>query len=372
MIKGWNEIFFRKHTFETMAQDYKYENPNIHFGSIMSGELLDLLESQYGSSKKVILTDETVHDLWMEFLITSLPPLAKAEIIQIPAGEEFKTIEVCTQIWSALSDYEVGRKDLIINVGGGVVTDLGGFVASVFKRGLDFINIPTTVLSQVDASVGGKTGVDLGPFKNQLGLFADAKHVFIDASFLETLPSEQILSGFAEMIKHGLIADQNYWNILKSSDPYDLNALKEFIQTSIYIKGNIVDQDPKESGIRKTLNFGHSIGHGIEGFMLEAGEAVPHGYAVAWGMMAESFISLELELLDKSSYLEIKTIIQKLYPPAPLIPSTFKEVLKLMYNDKKNEAGSLQLSLLEGIGKCKINVEVTDKMVLGALKEITI
>lgn len=353
-----------------MSSIIKYRESTIHFGSLEERNLSGILAEQYATSKKIIITDETVSELWVEHLVTSIPALSKAEIIQIPAGEEYKTIEVCTQIWEALSDYEIGRNDLIINVGGGVITDMGGFIASLFKRGLRFINIPTTLLSQVDASVGGKTGVDLGPFKNQIGVFADADHVFINDEFLSTLPKEELVSGYAEMLKHGLISDAKHWKDLKAFDPTKRTNGSSFIQKSITIKKNIVEQDPKEGGLRKVLNFGHTIAHAIEGYLLSKETPTLHGYGVAWGMITESYISYQKGLLTESEYTEIKDFIRSKYPKFTLSEDSFKELLKLMRNDKKNRQNQIQMVLLDGIGNAVYDQEVSDAEILDGLKEL--
>ena len=353
-----------------MLDKITYNKSTIHFGDLQTIGFNDLLQSEYSDAKKIIFTDETVSSLWIEHLVTNHEELAKAEIIQIPEGENFKTLEICEQVWAALSDYEISRSDLIINFGGGVITDMGGFIASLFKRGLDFINVPTTLLAQVDASIGGKTGIDMGPFKNQIGLFADAKHVFIDDTFLSTLPEEQLSSGFAEMLKHGLIADSNYWQRLQTIDLKSENERLEIIRFSVSIKKAIVEQDHLESGIRKNLNFGHTVGHGIEGFLLQKESPTLHGYAVAWGILAESFISLKKSLISDKSYQEISEFIRSKYPPFEINSENFKDILKLMYNDKKNSKGQIKMSLLEGIGKGVYDQEVTDLEILEALKSL--
>lgn len=353
-----------------MLDTLKYNQSQIHFGPLADSCFQRVLNEDFANSKKVIITDENVFGLWIENLVTQYPALSKAEIVQIPSGEEYKTIEVCAQIWEALSDYHISRSDLIINFGGGVITDLGGFVASAYKRGLKFVNIPTTLLSQVDASVGGKTGVDLGPFKNQIGFFADAEHVFIDDTFLSTLPEEQLTSGYAEMLKHGLIADAEYWNRLKSFDPTQKEGRIDAIHHSVSIKKGIVEQDHKEAGLRKTLNFGHTVGHGIEGFMLQNGNPILHGYGVAAGMIAEAHISLENGKLTADEFADIEATINSKFPSLNIEEKHFKDYIQLMHNDKKNSEGNINCSLLNGIGNCEVDQHVTDKQLIDALKAI--
>src|SRR5690606_29396368 len=203
------------------------------------------------------------------------------EILEIDAGETHKNIDTCMGVWEALSELEADRKSLLINLGGGVVTDLGGFVACTFKRGIDYVNIPTSLLSMVDASIGGKTGVDLGLLKNQIGVISNPELVLIDVTFLETLPTNQLRSGFAEMLKHGLIQDINYWNQLIALSELYTDDLEQLIYESVIIKKQVVEQDPNEDGLRKTLNFGHTLGHAIESYSLDDKDLKPllHGEA---------------------------------------------------------------------------------------------
>lgn len=353
-----------------MLENITYNNSTIHFGDLQAVGFNELLQSNYPNSKKIIFTDETVSELWIEHLITNYSELAKAEIIQIPPGESFKSLEVCEQVWAALSDYEIGRSDLIINFGGGVITDMGGFIATLFKRGLDFINVPTTLLAQVDASIGGKTGVDLGPFKNQIGVFADAQHVFIDETFLSTLPKDQLLSGYAEMLKHGLICNQDYWKKLKYFNPSSTDLRLEIINQSVNIKKSIVEQDHLESGLRKNLNFGHTVGHGIEGYLLKNETPTLHGFAVAWGMRAESFLSFSKGLISEDMHNEINDFLKDKFPPFQLKASSLKEILKLIYNDKKNSDGMIKCTLLKGIGEAVYDQSISDLEILDALKSL--
>ncbi|NOQ71946.1 MAG: 3-dehydroquinate synthase [Crocinitomix sp.] len=342
-----------------------YNQCEIRFGNLKDSGFNDLLASpRYAQSKKIIITDSNVFDLWMEDFITSFPAVSEAEIIQLPPGEENKVLDICQHVWEALSEYEIGRGDLIINFGGGVITDMGGFIAATFKRGLSFINIPTTLLSQVDASVGGKTGIDLGPFKNQIGVFADPDFVFIDSRYLTTLPDVELDSGFAEMLKHGLIADAEYWNDLQAINPKLIPAgLIKTIYRSVEIKRQIVTEDHLEKGLRKNLNFGHTIGHAIEGFCLSKDAAIPHGFAVAWGMLAESFISLQKGLIIQTMFDEINKTIRKRYTKLNLTENDLEEIKPLLLNDKKNVGGVISFTLLTEIGKAVHNQEVTAEQI---------
>ena len=334
-------------------------SPQIEFNPLTSGAF-DQLLANYSGVKKIILTDETVFDLWMEDLLTHHAALHDAEIIQIPPGEESKSLEICHQIWQTLSEYEIARNDLIINFGGGVITDLGGFIASTYKRGLDFVNIPTTLLAQVDASVGGKTGIDLGGYKNQIGVFANPVQVFIDQKFHSTLPEDQLKSGFAEMLKHGLIQDRLHWEgLLAIKDRLSEGVPIALVQRSIEIKAAIVELDPKEAHIRKLLNFGHTLGHAIEGTLLLSNQPVPHGFAVAWGMQLESELAYREKLLPLEDKQVIIESIEAIYPPLKLTEAQKNSVLSLVKNDKKNKHKHLNFTLIKSIGNGVTDQETT-------------
>jgi 3-dehydroquinate synthase len=321
-------------------------------------------------SKIFILVDENSLKYCYPPLVEKIEPFEDAEIIEIDSGEESKNIDVCVQIWSALSEYGADRKSLFVNIGGGVIGDMGGFIAGTFKRGIDFINIPTTLLAQVDASIGGKVGVDLHHLKNEIGMFNDPAAVFISCSFLNTLDKRQILSGFAEVIKHALIADGNYWKKVQQADFADLDSFDELITTSIHIKNTIVTEDPRERGIRKTLNFGHTVGHALETFFLEQEnkEDLLHGEAIAAGMICEAFLSHKICRLPAEELKEITEFILGKYRPAKMEENDFHRLIELMRHDKKNEKGEINFSLLSEIGKCEINKKAKADQIIGALK----
>lgn len=341
---------------------------NIFFGSITEQGFGELIEKEYAKSNKVIIVDENTHDNCLEYLLTTFPSLSEAEVMLLPAGEENKVMEVCFQVWNALSEYHIGRRDLIINLGGGVVTDMGGFIAAVFKRGVDFINIPTSLLGMVDASIGGKTGIDLGPFKNQLGVFANPKATYIDPIFLGTLPEAELWNGYAEMIKHALITSKELWNELKSIE--DVDQLKELslIQRSAQIKINIVEKDPMEKNDRKLLNFGHTVGHAVEGFLLDKGNPIAHGHAVAIGMHIEAMIALEENKLSSEEFKEISSFIHQKFPFVGVeSEEEITSIIELMLNDKKNSDNKIKGILIEGIGKCTIDHEYDEKLIKKAM-----
>ena len=322
-------------------------------------------------SKLFILVDENTLKYCYPQMAEHINAFKDAEIIEIESGEESKNLEVCTQIWATLSDYGADRQALLINLGGGVIGDMGGFIASVFKRGIEFINIPTTLLSQVDASIGGKVGIDLNHLKNELGLFSDPLAVFVDSAFLRTLDKRQLLSGFAEMIKHGLIADADYWKKIKKYDFSDPGKLESLIKTSIQIKNKIVSIDPFEKNIRKVLNFGHTIGHAIESYFLEqkkSQETLLHGEAIAVGMICETFLSHKILKLSDDSLEEITNFIISIYKPVNLAEKDYSSLVELMFHDKKNAKGQLNFSLISAIGKCEINQTAKISLVKESLK----
>jgi 3-dehydroquinate synthase len=349
---------------------FTLDNCSIEIGNIENGSFQELVSSKYQNSKKIIIVDENTHDSCLEYLITTFPSLENAEVMLLPAGEENKVMEVCFQVWQALSEYNISRSDLIINLGGGLVTDVGGFIASVFKRGVSFIHIPTSLLGMVDASIGGKTGINLGSLKNELGVFNHPKAIFIDSRFLHTLPNQELINGFAEIIKHSLVAKKDLWDVLKTIDPAELLTypdLTNLIAISSGIKIQIVDEDPLEKGIRKVLNFGHTIGHGIEGFCLNTDEPVAHGHAVALGMIAESYISYKLNLLSERELMEICLYISQLYEALFFNEEERKAIIQLISHDKKNSAGNVKMALLKGIGSSTWDVVVNEKLIFDSL-----
>jgi 3-dehydroquinate synthase len=298
------------------------------------------------------MVDENTLQNCFPKLIEEIPAIKPAEIIEIESGEINKNTDICVNIWEALSDLGAERNSVIINLGGGVITDMGGFIASTFKRGMRFIHIPTTLLSQVDASVGGKVGIDLKGIKNLVGCFSNPEAVFIDPRFLITLPKKEILSGFAEIIKHALVADAVYWKTLKEINLAEPGQLETIIYRSIEIKNNIVQQDPMESGLRKVLNFGHTVGHAVESLSLEGGrKQLTHGEAVAIGMICESWLSWKNKSLPEEEFNEIISFIQEYFPPWPFDDMDFHRLIALMRNDKKNRDNTILFTLLEKTGK---------------------
>ena len=352
-----------------MVEVLKSQGHPIYIGNDGTADLERIVsQPSYEASKIFILVDENTHQHCLPKLLLQIERLSKAEIIEIESGEQNKNIGICAQIWEALTELKADRKSLFINLGGGVICDMGGFIASTFKRGLDFINIPTTLLSQVDASVGGKTGIDLNNIKNQIGLFSLPKAVFVLPDFLETLPQEQVLSGFAEMVKHALIADEKYWEVIQKIAKPDAAALEGLIQKSIEIKNNVVQQDPTEKGLRKILNFGHTIGHAIESLSLEK-DAKPllHGEAIAIGMICEGYLSQKKMHFPDDKFKVLVNFIKNTFPSYTLDTATYPALLDMMGNDKKNEQQQINFALLKDIGVPALNVfcetaEITDAL----------
>ncbi|AND62973.1 3-dehydroquinate synthase [Flavobacterium covae] len=322
-------------------------------------------------SKIFIIVDENTNEYCLPHFLPKLETELSLEIIELEAGEENKTIETCVNIWEALTELGADRKSLIINIGGGVITDMGGFIASTFKRGLSFINIPTTLLSMVDASIGGKNGIDLGGLKNQIGTITQPNMVLIDSYYLQSLSQRELRSGLAEMLKHGLIANKNHWNRFKDLSSINFQDFDSIIKESVTIKAQIVEQDPREIGIRKTLNFGHTLGHAIETFFLEHSnkERLLHGEAIACGMILESFLSFKKKLLSADEYLEIKNLICGIYDSISFDSDEINFIINLLIHDKKNEFGKVQFSLLNSIGQCVINQTVEHSEILAAFND---
>lgn len=314
-------------------------------------------------SKVAILVDENTSRDCLPIVQNNIPAF---DVIEIPSGELNKNISTCADIWSSMTDLGMDRKSLLVNLGGGVIGDMGGFCASTFKRGIQFINIPTTLLSQVDASVGGKLGIDFQTYKNHIGLFCNPDSVLVDPVFLSTLPEREIRSGFAEVVKHALIRDKEYLAELKR---YDLKTQPwlNHIRHSVKIKSDVVAADPKESGLRKILNFGHTIGHAVETHFLEQPNSLLHGEAIAIGMICEAFLSAKL-LRMKTEELEIiQEYLIAVFGKVTLQNVEFESILDNMTHDKKNENGLVKMSLLNSIGHCTYDINVSKADALDSL-----
>ncbi|MBK9224408.1 MAG: 3-dehydroquinate synthase [Flavobacterium sp.] len=330
---------------------------------------LHLKETKY--SNLFVLVDTKTNEHCLSKFLPYLETNLTIEIIEFEAGEANKNIDTCVEVWKVLTELGADRKSLIVNLGGGVVTDLGGFVASTFKRGVDFVNIPTTLLAMVDASVGGKNGVDLGNLKNQIGVINVPLMVLVDSSYLVTLPKNEMRSGLAEMLKHGLIFDKMEWEKFLNLKDIDFADFDAFIHRSVAIKNAIVMQDPTEKNIRKALNFGHTLGHAIESYFLENENKTTllHGEAIAAGMILESYISWQKNLISKDEYNQIKNTIKSIFEDIVFEENDLFPIQELLIHDKKNEYGNIQFALLDSIGKIKINQEVENELISRAFDD---
>ncbi len=304
-------------------------------------------------SKIVLFSDEVVYDLWGSKLMQELYAVSDFHTIVIESGETQKQLEICAHIYEELADIGADRNSLMINFGGGVVTDIGGFIASTFKRGIHFVNIPTTILGMVDAALGGKNGIDLGTVKNQIGTTAMPEMVLIDNVYAETLPFEEVLSGMAEMIKHGAIANESVFasfEFAKEIDPrYDI----DLIMQSAQIKMSIVKEDPYEIDLRKILNFGHSIGHALETYLLRKNTENPvyHGHCVAAGMIMEGYLAWQSGLLAETDFNRLEKTINRYFKRIEIPATAVNELLEIMRHDKKNSNGELHYAPITAIGK---------------------
>ena len=322
-----------------------------------------LTEEVSSHSATFILCDNNTNEHCVRFLLETIPALNEVPIIEIPEGEESKSLEIVGQLYEELLHHNADRQSLLLNVGGGVISDIGGFVASTFKRGIDFINIPTTVMAQVDAAMGGKCGIDLMAVKNAVGLFSWPKSVLVFSGFLNTLPEKELKSGFAEMLKHALIADAEYWEALSHVDSNEASHIAVFVKRSNEIKSEITNEDPNERSVRKKLNYGHTVGHAIESFFLSKSEPITHGNAVGWGMILENRIAVQLEILSASLAQTIEDRVLTIFGPLPSFNKYEQEqVFEFMLNDKKNKNGVFHFSLIREIGDCLIQVEVSEEI----------
>lgn len=318
-------------------------------------------------SKFFVMVDENTLEHCYKKFLKKLNVDLGFQLIKIKSGEIHKNLETCIEVWNRITDLGGDRKSLLITLGGGVITDLGGFVASCFKRGIDFVNIPTTLLSMVDASVGGKTGVDLGVLKNQIGLFANPKMVLVDDEYLETLSKRELKSGAAEIIKYGLTYDIELFNEISGNK---LLNIKNLIHRSIAIKNEVVLEDPKEKYLRKILNFGHTIGHAIESYYLESEnkESLTHGEAIAIGMVCESYISSKLFNLSEENVTKVKKTILSIYTKVIIEETDFPSIISLLKHDKKNVNGQINFVLLNDFEDYKIDCKVPEELLIKSLE----
>lgn len=338
---------------------------------VISGNLeRDLVNaiSECEHDRIFVLTDETTQQLcWPK--IKNFKALKNSTPIIIKATDTHKNLDTLSQVWQALSNGGATRHSLMINLGGGMVTDLGGFAASTFKRGIDFINIPTTLLAMVDASVGGKTGINFGGLKNEIGVFSDSRFVIINTQFLDTLDHDNICSGYAEMLKHGLISDERTWAELVTFDldTPDLSQLQRMVAESIKVKERIVEADPHEHGIRKALNLGHTMGHAFESFAMRRGTPILHGYAVAYGLISELYMSARKTAFPTDRMHQTVRFIRENYGTFNITCDDYPTLIELMHHDKKNTAGIINFTILGNVGDIRINQTATEEEIKEAL-----
>ena len=316
-----------------------------------------------------VLCDETTESLCLP-VISDFECMRGAQLITIPATDTHKTLESLSHVWSELQRMGATRHSLMVNLGGGMVTDLGGFAASTFKRGIPYINIPTTLLSMVDASVGGKTGINFGGLKNEIGVFNNARSVILDTTFLRTMDHENICSGYAEMLKHGLINNEKMWaellNFSLELSVENLEALGTMVAESVAVKQRIVTEDPTEQGIRKALNLGHTAGHAFESLALER-KPVLHGYAVAWGLIVELYLCCVKTNFPQDKMHQTVAFIKENYGRMAITCDDYPHLIELMHHDKKNQDNSINFTLLGGIGDIRINQTATEEEIKDAL-----
>ncbi|MFT6065431.1 MAG: 3-dehydroquinate synthase [Paraglaciecola sp.] len=338
----------------------------VHFQEESYQELSNLIEKNNYSIIFILVDENTFEHCYPKF-ISNLSTDKRIEIIEIESGEINKNLETCMGVWNAITELGGDRKSVLITLGGGVITDLGGFVASCFKRGIDFINIPTTLLSMVDASVGGKTGVDLGVLKNQIGLFANPEMVLVDNRYLATVAAREIKSGIAEIIKYGLTYDVKLFDEIKNNKDLKISDL---IFRSVEIKNEVVLQDPKEKNLRKILNFGHTLGHAIESFYLESENKknLTHGEAIAIGMVCECYMSSKIVGFPVEKLNEVKDVVISIYEKTTLLKEDFSAIMELLKHDKKNVNGQVNFVLLNDFEDFKIDCNVSEKLIIESME----
>lgn len=340
----------------------------IIYNRALEQELLPFIK-KYPAGKVFLATEETVNELW----ISKFDDFFQSKGIQkvvIPAGESSKKIESVAKIWEFLSKNGGDRKSLLINIGGGMLTDLAGFAATTFKRGIDFLNVPTTLLSQVDASVGGKTGFNFNGLKNEIGTFKEPIAVIINTDFLKTIDAENFISGYAEMIKHGLIHSPEHLEELKTFDfkNIDYDLLQEIIRHSVNVKEYFVANDLTENNIRKALNFAHTVSHAFESLAMEQKRPILHGFGVACGIVAELYLSVKKCNLPERDFEELTKWILEVYGKFEIKESDFESLYELMTHDKKNESGRINFTLLPKIGEIAINQNCEKELIFEALQ----
>lgn len=342
------------------------ENKNIYYSEYAFVRLSQVVENR-PAAPFFVLCDTNTEKNCLPLLLKQVPALRSAQIKVVPPGEASKSLDRLSAIWDWLTEQEAHRESVLINLGGGMLTDLGGFAAATFKRGISVIHFPTSLLAMVDAALGGKNGINWQAFKNQLGSFYEPLMIGIHADFLISLPAEERLNGYAEMMKHGLIADAAHWQDLLKIDPVEHQQWEELIKTSASIKMKIVAEDPRESGLRKVLNYGHSIGHVLEGWSQQQGRPLDHGHAVALGIWGEALLSHQYLGLSKEALIQIEEQVRLRYelPKLAIAKAEFKAKL---LGDKKNQGRGFNFTLLSKIGQAQFNQTLDWSAVEAGLK----
>lgn len=337
---------------------------SLHIAGNVDATLVSIIEG--GNYNVVIaLVDENTR----EQVLPHVPCLRKAPVIEIPSGDDNKTLATLTQVWQDLERCGATRQSLLVNLGGGVVTDLGGMAAATFKRGIDFVNVPTTLLGAVDAALGGKTGINFNSLKNEIGVFATPRAVIVSTVFFATLPCEEFKSGFAEMLKHAMLDSCDSFSRLLAFDfeNIDYESFLAQVEASLQVKQRIVEQDPTEQGLRKTLNLGHTVGHAFESKALSDGRPVPHGYAVAWGLVVEAVLSHMMMDFPSSKLYSLARFVKDNYGVFHITCDHYDELIGLMQHDKKSRAGEINCTLLKECGDVTINNTVSPESIKAAL-----
>jgi 3-dehydroquinate synthase len=340
---------------------------NIIFSQKVAFELEKIIQ-QFPAGKIFLLTEEVPEKLCLP-LIAEMIERYGIKTVSILGGETNKSIRSVEQVWEFLSKNRADRKSLLINIGGGMLTDLGGFAASTFKRGMAFVNIPTTLLAQVDASLGGKTGINFNGLKNEIGVFKEPDAVIINTGFLKTIDHENFLSGYAEMLKHGLIKSPEHWEELMAYDLQNIDyaSLQEIIAHSVAVKEWHVANDLTEQNIRKALNFGHTVGHAFESYALHSGRPVLHGFAVVYGMIVELYLSAKICGFPQTQLDEISSWLLDVYGKFGIETSDYDALYELMTHDKKNEGSRINFTLITKIGEVAINQDCSKELIFEAL-----
>lgn len=335
----------------------------IYIGEINAFDFEHFQQIIKAFSQVVIIVDENTKKYCLPKIL-GIPSFRTAKIIELKSGESTKTIQNAIDIWGKYTELNLDRNTLVVNLGGGVISDIGGFSASIFKRGLHYINIPTTLLAMIDASIGGKTGVNYKGFKNQLGVFSDPEVIFIDIDFLKTLPKRELYAGFAEIIKHALVMDPELWEMIIKISPEQIYNQHEIIKRAVFVKSNIVNSDPLEKDIRKILNYGHTIAHAIESYSLNNDKnPLLHGEAVAIGIICETYISVIINGLSNEKANLIYNYISSLFPIYYIDNNIIIELLSIIKQDKKNRNGKVNFTLISEIGKALIDNNCNENLI---------